>query len=108
MHQVIDVMQQNKVPIKQALANAFRHEQQQQSQLTQPTQQQRISIHDAVHIVHRALQVMNHEFLFTESYSLTHWDRTRNVCDSLKTIKTAALRVDRLTTLAQIVLWNRR
>jgi hypothetical protein len=63
-HQVLDILKRSPVTeVQKSLAEAFdpvvlqSQLQQHLQNQSQPTQQQRISIHDAVHIVHRELQV---------------------------------------------------
>lgn len=94
-HQVLDILKRSPVTeVQKSLAEAFdpvvlqSQLQQHLQNQSQPTQQQRISIHDAVHIVHRELQVTSYLLLRTQRSNvyilLTHrWDRTRNVCDGL-------------------------
>lgn len=120
IHQVVDVMKQHpKLQIKQALANAFQHEQQhqyqnqqsadvkcQQQELTQQTQLgSHRANHDDVTALQRALQVLYCIFWNLRAVYLTDaFKRTKTICLTTKTTQNVASHADhRVITVRSVM-----
>jgi hypothetical protein len=123
LHQVLEVIAQHpRVQVKQALANAFQHEQQRQQQhsqahylacqqyghsQSQPTQLGICrAIHDDVATLQRALQVFDYTFIDLRAlYQLIpRVDRTRRTSTCSKTKRTAVFAAVRQIILLHTVL----